>query len=111
VSGARSGQGMSLALAAATCAWLLLLALAGVHESLLYLAPAVLMAIPLLWGRFPAERVLVRLASRRRRRRRPTASHRASPRGRVARRPPVRGARLIAHSLAGRAPPCAAGNR
>jgi hypothetical protein len=99
----RPGQRISWALAATTSLWVVLLTLAGAEGAVLYLAPALLMAVPLLWGRYPAERALARLASRRRRR--PQASVQPSTRPRFARRLPVRGSLLLAHSLAGRAPP------
>ena len=103
MSGGRPGQRMSWALAAVASAWVILLTLAGIEDLLLYLAPALLMAIPLVCGRFPAERALTRLVSRHRRRE--TECDDAAPQPRLTRRSAIRGARLIAHSLAGRAPP------
>jgi hypothetical protein len=99
----RPEQRMSWALAAMASLWLVFLTLAGIDGALLYLAPAVLMAVPLFCGRYPAERALVRLASRRRRP--PRLARDAPPKPPLMRRSPGRGARLIAHSLAGRAPP------
>jgi hypothetical protein len=72
--------------------------------ALLYLAPALLLAIALLAGRYPGEVVLARIAARRRpRERRPRTppAHHPTP-------PPVaapHGGLLLARALAGRGPP------
>jgi hypothetical protein len=91
---------------ALTLIWVAVLALTGSTEALLFLAPALLIAIPLLGGRYLGEELIVRLANRR-----------ARPRARAsapARRLPAapatwvpRGARLLAASLAKRPPPVA----
>ena len=92
----------ALAFALLTCIWLLGLELLGVEAAVAYLAPALLILLPLVGGRYPGDETLVRAARRvtpQRRRRRP------APR----RRPAVvllpRGGRLVAAALAGRAPP------
>jgi hypothetical protein len=74
--------------------------IAGVQLALLYLAPAVLLAVVLLSGRYPGEALIERMARAPRRRRRP-------PRGVAFPRPaPARGATTeLAWSLAGRGPP------
>jgi len=78
--------------------------LTGVFHALLFLAPALLLAIPLLGGRYVGEDLIAKLVERRRRSRRASAS--ASSRRPV---PPAtwlaRGTRLIASSLAKRPPP------
>jgi hypothetical protein len=93
-----------LAFAALTLVWLLGLELLGVEAAVAYLAPALLILLPLLGGRYPGDGALVRVATRR---------------SRPARRPPQglplrrrrpgallpRGGRLVAASLAGRGPP------
>jgi hypothetical protein len=91
---------------AATVCWVAALALTGSTEALLFMAPALLIAIPLLGGRFFGEELIVRLATRRPRPRRRSAAAAPAP-------PPApsvwlpRGARLIAASLAKRPPPAA----
>jgi hypothetical protein len=97
----------ALGLLALTTAWSLALALLGSTDALLYTAPALLLALPLAFGRFIGEQQLARLAERLAPRR-----TRQVPRGPAA--PPaapelvLRGGRLIASSLAGRAPPTVA---
>ena len=79
------------------------LTVAGFGAGLLLLSPALLLALPLLAGRYVGERGLVRLARRARprlRRLRPARVPRPWPRA-VA----VRGGRLIAAALAERGPP------
>ncbi|HEX5712474.1 MAG TPA: hypothetical protein VFX85_04085 [Solirubrobacterales bacterium] len=89
---------------ALTVCWVAALALTGSTDALLFMAPALLIAIPLLGGRFFGEELIVRLAARRARPRR--CSEVAAPLS-----PPTssvwlpRGARLIATSLAKRPPP------
>jgi hypothetical protein len=92
---------VSLAL---TLGWVALLALTGSTDALLFLAPALLIAIPLLGGRYLGEEMIARFVARRGRpRRRSMAPRRAAP--------PVpatwlpRGTRLIAFGLAKRPPP------
>ena len=77
----------------------------GVGDTLIYLAPALLILLPLLSGRYPGDEALVRAARRagpRRRRRR--APSRAAARLPIAGLLP-RGGRLVGAALAGRAPP------
>jgi hypothetical protein len=97
----------AIAFAGLTCVWLLGLQLLGVEAAFAYLAPALLILLPLLGGRYPGDEALVR-AARRRGRPRP----RRSPGARV-RRPSrallPRGGRLVATALAGRAPPVPVG--
>jgi hypothetical protein len=77
--------------------------------ALLYAAPLLIVALPLVAGRYVGEERIVRLAGmagRRRRRAEPRAS---APAGtRRALRAVPRGGRLIAHSLAVRPPPAVA---
>jgi len=90
-------------LAVLAAAWLLALALVGVGEAFAYLAPALLLGLPLVAGRYPGERPLVRALSKRRARprRAPLCAH---PAARVSVLAP-RGGRLVAGALAGRGPP------
>ena len=67
---------------------------------LLLLTPAIVLAIVLLFGRYPGEELLVRARARRRRRRR--RDTRLVPIAPVRR---IGGGLLLARSLAGRAPP------
>jgi len=90
---------------AATVCWVAALALTGSTDALLFMAPALLIAIPLLGGRFFGEELIVRLASRRARPRRAAVTAPALPPAPSAWLP--RGARLIAASLAKRPPPAA----
>jgi hypothetical protein len=94
----------SLAFAGLTVVWLLGLELFGVEAAFAYLAPALLILLPLLSGRYPGDEALVRAASRRRRPppRRPAT---AMPRRRRAVPLLPRGGRLVGAALAGRAPP------
>jgi hypothetical protein len=94
----------SLAFAALTGVWLLGLELLGVEAALAYLAPALLILLPLLGGRYPGDEALVRAAGRRARR--PRASRPATgPRHRARAALLPRGGRLVGTALAGRAPP------
>jgi hypothetical protein len=95
----------SIAFAALTLVWLLGLEVLGVEAAFAYLAPALLILLPLLGGRYPGDEALARAARRRARApRRPSTA--AAP---LRRRPPdvllPRGGRLVAAALAGRAPP------
>jgi hypothetical protein len=78
-------------------------------QGVMFVLPALLMALVLVAKRYPGERVIERLRALRvaRRQRPASVAVRLRPRSRV--RP--RGGRLIAVSLAGRAPPLAAGCR
>jgi hypothetical protein len=100
-------QRLMLGAAFASSALLLLAALAGHAELLPYAAPVFLLAVPLLAGRYVGEEKLERMRSGfRRGRRLPRA---AAPRaGRRLAASFPRGGRLIADSLAERAPPLTA---
>ena len=90
---------------AVTLCWVAALAVTGATGALLFLAPALLIVIPLLGGRYVGEELIVRLAAKRTRRRRHSAVFaplRRSP-SLATWRP--RGTRLIAFSLAERPPP------
>ncbi len=75
--------------------------------SLLYLLPALVLAVVLLARRYPGECVIERLREARAARPRARAADALRPRQRP--REHQRGGRLIAVSLAGRAPPLVAG--
>ncbi|MEA2321452.1 MAG: hypothetical protein QOD81_1302 [Solirubrobacteraceae bacterium] len=80
--------------------WLAGLHVGGLDTGLLFLAPAFVLLLPLLAGRYPGERVLAPLLARVRRA--------VTPAPRVPRRRPrlvPRGGLLVGCSLAGRAPP------
>jgi hypothetical protein len=99
-------QRLLLACAVGTSCLVLLAALAGHAELIAYAAPLLVVALPLVAGRYVGEERLRRLGSlaRPRRRRAPVARP-------TARRPAElvpRGGRLIAHALAERGPPAAA---
>ncbi len=93
-----------LALAVTVC-WAFALALSGSTDTLLFLAPALLIVAPLIAGRYVGEELIVRLAAAKRSRppRRPPVSYAPVP------RPPLvwspRGTRLLAFSRAERPPP------
>jgi hypothetical protein len=92
-----------LALAIAVC-WAAALALTGSTDVLLFLAPALLIAIPLVAGRYVGEKLITKLAAERAaRRRRPAKTSPPAPRQPAIWLP--RGTRLIAFSLAERPPP------
>jgi hypothetical protein len=80
--------------------WLLGLHVGGLDTGLLFLAPAFVLLLPLLAGRYVGERVLTPLAERVRRAV-AAALHRPRPRARLV----PRGGLLVGCSLAGRAPP------
>jgi hypothetical protein len=86
--------------------WMGAEALTGGQSGLLYLAPAVVLALPLLLGRYVGERQLVELAARppapARRRGTRVESPRSYARGMQ------RGGRLVASGMAKRPPPAAA---
>jgi hypothetical protein len=91
-------------LLAITLIWTLAFALTGSSDPLLFLAPALLIALPLVFGCFPGEDVLDSL--RRSPSRRPAAARPAPapvPSGLAPLLP--RGGTLLASALAGRAPP------
>jgi hypothetical protein len=92
---------------AVTLCWVAGLALTGSTEALLFLAPALLIAIPLIGGRYIGEELVAKLASGRRSGRVRSAAYRARPLAPAPPTWPARGARLIALSLAKRPPPAA----
>ena len=93
----------SRALAFTLC-WVAVLALAGSTDVLLFIAPALLIAIPLLGGHYIGEELIVKLAARRSRpSRRATAP--ARPLAAVPASWHPRGTSLLAFSLAKRPPP------
>lgn len=90
---------------AATLCWVAALALTGSTDALLFLAPALLIAIPLLCGRYFGEELIVRLVEK---------AAKPSPRPRpvlpLPRAPRTwrpSGSRVIGFSLAERPPPTA----
>lgn len=99
----RSTPPAAAALLAVAAAWL---AGHGLDTGILFLAPALLLALPLLHGRYVGEELVVRLAERRRPR--PRAARRATA---PAARPPAallpRGGSIVASWLARRPPPVA----
>jgi hypothetical protein len=101
-----SEQRLNLGSLLVTMTWLLALASLGTHDVLLFFAPALLLALPLAFGRYPGEKRLGRLRERiagRGRRKRAIAST-PVPRRRPAATTP-RGAAVLAAGLATRAPP------
>jgi hypothetical protein len=80
--------------------WLIGLHVGGLETGLLFLAPAFVLLLPLLAGRYVGERALTPLRSAVRR---PLAARLDLPRPRVRLVP--RGGLLVGCSLAGRAPP------
>jgi hypothetical protein len=92
---------------AVTLCWIAVLAITGSTDVLLFLAPALLIAMPLFAGRYLGEELIDKLIARRgdRRRSAPSSSVPIPPQP-IAWHP--RGTRLIAFSLAERPPPAAA---
>jgi hypothetical protein len=92
-----------IALAITVC-WVFALALSGSTDTLLFLAPALLIVAPLIAGRYLGEELIARLIAKGSRPPRRSAAPPAS-----APRPPLawspRGARLLAFSRAERPPP------
>ncbi len=88
---------------AITLLWVVALAATGATDALLFLAPALLIAIPLFGGRYVGEELIAKLAARRARASRRSANTPALPPAPTSWRP--RGAELIAFSLAKRPPP------
>jgi hypothetical protein len=92
-----------LALTVTVC-WALALALSGSTDTLLFLAPALLIVAPLIAGLYPGEELIAKLfAKRSRRPRRSAVAPVPAPRPPVAW--PPRGTRLLAFSRAERPPP------
>ena len=90
---------------AITICWVTVLAVTGSTEALLFMAPALLIAIPLLGGHYAGEELIVKLAERRARPPRRTASAPAWPLPSTPESWRPRGTGLIAFSLAKRPPP------
>lgn len=88
---------------AATVCWVALLVATGSTEALLFLAPALLIVIPLLGGRYLGEELIAKFVARRSRPRRGPATARQAPSVPAVWLP--RGTRLIAFGLAKRPPP------
>jgi hypothetical protein len=93
-----------LALTVTVC-WAFALALSGSTDTLLFLAPALLIVAPLIAGRYPGEELIARLVAKRSRRprRRPAAALAPVLRAAAVRSP--RGTRLLAFARAERPPP------
>ncbi len=90
---------------AITICWAAALAVAGSTEALLFMAPALLIAIPLLSGHYVGEELIVKLAERRARPPRRAVSAPAWPLPSTPESWRPRGTGLIAFSLAKRPPP------
>lgn len=92
---------------AVTVCWIAVLAITGSTDVLLFLAPALLIVMPLFAGRYFGEELIAKLVAKQcrndRRPRRAPASLRPTPPSLTARLP--RGTSLIAFSLAKRPPP------
>src|SRR5262249_52465740 len=84
-------------------AWMLVQALTGAETGLLYLAPALVLALPLIGGRYVGEQQLAAAAERRIAPVVRAAKSAAATRSFV--RVMQRGSRLVASSLAKRPPP------
>jgi hypothetical protein len=95
-----------LAFTLVVASWLAAEVLTGYQSGLLYLAPALLLALPLLLGRYVGEEQLVELAARPPARTRRQVLRLASPRSYA--RVMQRGGRLVASGMAKRPPPAAA---
>ena len=89
---------------AITLCWVAVLGITGSTDALLFLAPALLIAIPLLGGRYVGEELIAKLVARRARPRMRSAAPAWSAPAAPATWLP-RGTRLIAFGLAKRPPP------
>jgi hypothetical protein len=98
-------QRVACGLFAFTAVWCLGVALLGSTQVLLFLAPVLLLALPLAFGRYLGETQLAQLRERRRQ----ASTRRSTPEPAPASRRPFailpRGGRLIATALATRPPP------
>ena len=94
----------ALRLSALIAVWMLGLQLLGVGDTLIYLAPALLILLPLVLGRYPGDSALARATERVRARRVRAGREMAPRRGSRARLLP-RGGRLVGAALAVRGPP------
>lgn len=89
---------------AITVCWAFALALSGSTDTLLFLAPALLIVAPLIAGRYPGEELIAKLVAKQSPRlRRPAPVLAPLPRPAAVRSP--RGTRLLAFSRAERPPP------
>jgi hypothetical protein len=95
-----------LSFALLVAAWMVAEALTGSQTGLLYLAPALVLALPLILGRYVGEEQLAGLANRVRSRPRRRVSPVTGPRSYA--RVMQRGGRLVASGMAKRPPPAAA---
>jgi hypothetical protein len=94
----------ALAFALVAAVWLLGLALLGIDAAVAHFAPALLIFLPLLGGRYPGDRALIAVVRRRAlvRRRDPLPDVLTrSGEGRLL----PRGGRLVGAAMAGRGPP------
>jgi hypothetical protein len=87
-----------------TVSWVAVLAVTGSTDALLFLAPALLIAIPLLCGRYFGEELIAKLVSQPAPVR-PASAWAAAPAPREPRTWLPRGSHLLAFSLAKRPPP------
>jgi hypothetical protein len=87
-------------------AWMVAQALTGTETGLLYLAPALVLALPLVLGRYLGEEQLAVLAGTSRARGARVRARISTPRGYV--RVMHRGGRLVASAMAKRPPPARA---
>jgi hypothetical protein len=87
-----------------TLCWVAILGVTGSTDALLFMAPALLIVVPLLSGRYVGEELIARLARRPRRKARPARASAWSLPPMPAFRPAGRD-RLIASGLAKRPPP------
>jgi hypothetical protein len=87
-------------------AWMVAQALTGTETGLLYVAPALALALPLVLGRYVGEDQLAELAGTSRPPRPRVRSRISTPRGYV--RVMYRGGRLVASAMAKRPPPAGA---
>jgi hypothetical protein len=90
-----------------TIGWVAVLAASGSTDALLFLAPALLIAIPILCGRYFGEELIAKLVAPPTRAR-PARAFVEPPPPRTPRTWLPRGAHLLAFSLAKRPPPAAA---
>ncbi len=93
-----------LRLVALIAVWMLGLEVLGVGDTLIYLAPALLILLPLVFGRYPGDSALAR-ATERVRARRVRTERELAPRQRSRARLLPRGGRLVGAALAVRGPP------
>ena len=94
-------------LAGLTLVWALVQAVTGYDGGFAFMAPAILVAIPLVVGRYLGEERIAGLACRMQARRAPRRAPRVTGWARAPRRLFSRGGALIARSLAVRPPPVA----